>query len=74
MFLWLAAIIPASMIAAFPSNIHRGWQIGVSLLILVPFGCMEKLCSIMNLIAIERDWVSHITDRSGKKWSARLIR
>ena len=27
---------------------------------------MEKLCSIMNLIAIERDWVGHDTYKLGK--------
>ena len=61
MFLWLAAVIPASIIAASQSSLHGGWNIAVSLFILVPFGCMEKLCSIVNLIAIERDWVSHDT-------------
>ena len=71
MFLWLAAVIPASIIAAPQSNFHRGWDIAVSLLILVPFGCMEKLCSILNLIAIERDWVSHDTDETGKRWFER---
>lgn len=25
--------------------------------ILVLLGCVEKLCSIMNMVAIERDWV-----------------
>ena len=67
MFLWLAAVIPASIIAASQSNLHGGWDIAVSMLILVPFGCMEKLCSIMNLIAIERDWVSHDTCKFGKR-------
>ena len=66
MFLWLAAVIPASIIAASQSGLHGGWDIAVSLLILVPFGCVEKLCSIMNLIAIERDWVSHDTYKFGK--------
>jgi hypothetical protein len=28
-----------------------------ALFLLIPFGCVEKLCSIMNLVAIERDWV-----------------
>ncbi|KAL2038557.1 hypothetical protein N7G274_008604 [Stereocaulon virgatum] len=28
-----------------------------TLFLLIPFGCVEKLCSIMNLVAIERDWV-----------------
>ena len=69
MFLWLAAVIPASIIAASQSNFRRGWDIAISLLILVPFGCMEKLCSIMNLIAIERDWVRHDTNEFGKRWS-----
>ena len=67
MFLWLAAVIPASMIAASRSLFHGGWDIALSLLILVPFGCMEKLCSIMNLISIERDWVSYHTDELGEK-------
>ncbi len=71
MLLWLAAVILASMIAISRSNYHTGWDIAVSLLILVPFGCMEKLCSIMNLIAIERDWVSHDTDELGKRCSKR---
>ena len=65
--LWLAAVIPASIIAASQSNLHGGWDIAVSLLMLVPFGCLEKLCSIMNLIAIERDWVSHDTGELGKR-------
>ena len=30
-----------------------------ALLLLIPFGCIEKLCSIMNLVAMERDWVGH---------------
>lgn len=68
MFLWLAAIIPASIVAAPQSRLHGGWDVAVSLLILVPFGCMEKLCSIMNLIAIERDWVSYDTDELGKRF------
>ena len=67
MFLWLAAVIPASIIATSHPTFHRGWEIAVSLLVLVPFGCMEKLCSIMNLIAIERDWVSYDTDELGKR-------
>ena len=67
MFLWLAAVIPASIIAASQSRFHGGLDIAVSLLMLVPFGCMEKLCSIMNLIAIERDWVSYGTDELEKR-------
>ena len=59
MFIWLAAVIPASIVAASQSRLHGGWDVAVSLLMLVPFGCMEKLCSIMNMIAIERDWVSY---------------
>lgn len=55
------------MIAASQSNLHGRWKVAVSLLMLVPFGCMEKLCSIMNLIAIERDWVSYDTDELGKR-------
>lgn len=36
---------------------RRGGENG--LLVLLPFlGCIEKLCSIMNLISIEKDWVS----------------
>ncbi len=69
MFLWLAAVIPASIIAASQSNLHGGWDIAVALLILAPFGCMEKLCSIMNLIAIERDWVRHDANEFGNRWS-----
>lgn len=23
------------------------------------FACVEKLCSIMNLVSVEKDWVSH---------------
>ena len=34
------------------------------LAILVLLACMEKLCSIMNLIAIERDWVVVIAETS----------
>ena len=71
MFLWLAAVVPASMIAVSQSSIHGGWDIAVSMLMLVPFGCMEKLCSIMNMIAIERDWVSHDTDELKKRWLQR---
>ena len=67
MFIWLAAVIPASLVAASQSHLHDGWDVAVSLLMLVPFGCVEKLCSIMNLIAIERDWVSYGTDELGRR-------
>lgn len=32
--------------------------------ILIPLACVEKLCSIMNLVAIERDWVVVIAENS----------
>ena len=66
MFIWLAAVIPASIVAASESRLHGGWDVAVALLLLVPFGCVEKLCSIMNLIAIERDWVSYRIGELGR--------
>ena len=46
------------------------WVLAVDIALATPFAtavqaalvllaCVEKLCSIMNMIAIERDWVSH---------------
>ena len=31
---------------------------------LATLACLEKLCSIMNLVAVERDWVSLTAQRS----------
>ena len=46
------------------------WVLAVDLAVVAPFApavqaalmllaCVEKLCSIMNMVAIERDWVLH---------------
>lgn len=35
------------------------------LLLLACFACVEKLCSIMNLVAVERDWVVVISKHTG---------
>lgn len=46
------------------------WVLAVDVAVAAPFAtavqatlvllaCVEKLCSIMNMVAIERDWVSH---------------
>jgi iron-regulated transporter 1 len=37
----------------FTSNILRYAILGILILL----ACVEKLCSIMNMIAVERDWV-----------------
>ena len=29
--------------------------------LLVVFACVEKLCSIMNLVAVEKDWVRYFS-------------
>jgi iron-regulated transporter 1 len=34
----------------------RGSKEGL-LALLAIFGCVEKLCAIMNLVSVERDWV-----------------
>lgn len=36
----------------------------LALAILIPLGCVEKISSIMNLVAIERDWVVVIAENS----------
>lgn len=36
----------------------------IALGMLIPLACVEKLCSIMNLVAIERDWVVVISEDS----------
>jgi iron-regulated transporter 1 len=44
-------------ILAIGLPLGRGWEAGM--LVLLSFlACIEKLCSIMNLVSVEKDWVS----------------
>jgi iron-regulated transporter 1 len=36
--------------------------------LVVLLGCVEKLCSVMNTVAVERDWVSK-TGMRGRRWN-----
>ncbi|KAL9615559.1 MAG: hypothetical protein Q9167_000072 [Letrouitia subvulpina] len=42
---------------------NEGTRIGMMVL-LASFACIEKLCSIMNLVSVEKDWVRQNCDRS----------
>ena len=44
--------------------VSSGALMPVALGVLIPLACVEKLCSIMNLVAIERDWVIVISENS----------
>ena len=43
-------------VLAIRPKIPRGSKEGL-LALLAMFGCVEKLCAIMNLVSVERDWV-----------------
>jgi solute carrier family 40 (iron-regulated transporter), member 1 len=43
-------------ILAISLPLSRGWEIGL-LVLLALLACVEKLCAIMNLVSVERDWV-----------------
>lgn len=43
-------------VLAIGLNMPRGSKEGL-LALLAIFGCVEKLCAIMNLVSVERDWV-----------------
>jgi iron-regulated transporter 1 len=43
-------------ILAISLPLSPGWEIGL-LVLLALLACVEKLCAIMNLVSVERDWV-----------------
>lgn len=45
------------LLAVNDRNWGTGGKYGV-VAVLVAMACVEKLCAIMNLVAIEKDWVS----------------
>lgn len=40
----------------------KSWKTYVGFSVLVVLACIEKLCSIMNLVSVERDWVVVMAD------------
>ena len=49
-------------ILAIELPLGRGGETGM--LVLLSFlACIEKLCSIMNLVSVEKDWVSWFQDK-----------
>ena len=57
--LWLLFLLPAGMLASEKFG-PRALRMFGSLVFLIPLACVEKVYSITNLVAIERDWVSTI--------------
>jgi len=41
--------------------VNEGWVQKLLLGVVTLFACIEKLCAVMNLVSVERDWVSTIS-------------